>query len=324
MHLKCPHCSTVLNVTSPGGTQVQCPTCQGLFVVPQATPQAPQMSAPQISAPVITPREPGSKPLRKKAQPKTEQAEGAEGTEGEEEFESGGIPIDLILKITKLVVLPIFLAVVLFFGLVAMGILEIGSGDDVVNETPYNNDGVANSGNQIQDVMEAAEKGDIYINWVPAKNSATMEGFKVKINHVDWGEVRGRDEAGELVTSNGRPYMNVYLELANRSGKTFDFKSWYGNQFTTQNGAIRTAQLSDDDKNLYYPLKFDDLADLKWWTPSKTFQPLDEGTDAIVFDVPEDFDPNKVEYLYLDLPGEAIGKSGSYRFKIPKSMIQGL
>lgn len=315
MHLKCPHCSTVLNVTSPGGTQVQCPTCQGLFVVPQATPQ--------VNAPVITPREPGSKPLRKKAQAKTDQGEGAEGDEGEE-VESGGIPIDLILKIAKVVVLPIVLAVVLFFGLVAVGILEIGPADDIVDESPYIDDGVANSGNQIQDVMEANEKGDIYVNWVPAKNSATMEGFKVKINHVDWGEVRGRDEGGELVTSNGRPYMNVYLELSNRSDKTFEFKSWYGNQFTAQNGAIRTAQLSDDDKNMYYPLKFDDLADLKWWTPEKTFQPAEEGTDAIVFDVPEDFDPSKVENLYLDLPGEAIGRSGSYRFKIPKSMIQGL
>ncbi|CAE7512846.1 unnamed protein product, partial [Symbiodinium sp. CCMP2456] len=154
-----------------------------------------------------------------------------------------------------------------------------------------------------------------------------MQGFKVKVNHVDWGEVRGRDEAGELVTSNGRPYMNVYLELANRSDKTFQFKSWYGNEFTTQNGAIRTAQLSDDDKNMYYPLKFDDLADLKWWTPSKTFDPLEEGTDCIVFDVPEDFDPNKVENLYLDLPGEAVRVLGRSRYpeleKLNVECVQG-
>ncbi|MHC2070945.1 MJ0042-type zinc finger domain-containing protein [Bremerella sp. T1] len=319
MHLKCPHCSTVLNVTSPAGTQVQCPTCQGVFVVPQVTPQP---AAPQVG-PVITPKTPGSKPPKKKAPANANQADGTEGAEGEEELEGREIPWDLILKITKVVVIPMCLAVVLFLVLVGAGILEIGS-DEIVDDTPYVNDGVANSGNQIQDVMEAGEKGDIYVKWIPAKNSATMQGFKVKVNHVDWGEVRGRDEAGELVTSNGRPYMNVYLELANRSDKTFQFKSWYGNEFTTQNGAIRTAQLSDDDKNMYYPLKFDDLADLKWWTPSKTFDPLEEGTDCIVFDVPEDFDPNKVENLYLDLPGEAVGQSGSYRFKIPKSMIQGL
>ncbi|GAA4438056.1 hypothetical protein GCM10023155_39630 [Bremerella cremea] len=313
MHLKCPHCSTVLSVNSPAGTQVKCPTCQGVFVVPQA--------APQVGPPVITPKAPGVKPSKKKAADPNQQPTAEEGAEGEEEA-TKEIPWDLIVKIGYMFVLPIFLAVVLFVVLVSVGVISTG-GDEVVNETPYEADGVANSGNQIQEVMEAAEKGEIHIKWIPAKNSATMEGFKVKVNHVDWGEVRGRDEQGELVTSS-RPFVNIYLETANRSNKTFDFKSWYGNEFTTKGGAIRTAQLSDDDKNVYYPLKFDDLKDLKWWTPSKTFDPLDEGTDCIVFDVPEDFDPNKVQNLYLDLPGEAVGLSGSYRFQIPKSMIQGL
>lgn len=282
-------------------------------MVPQA--------APQVTAPVITPKTPGSKPPEPQAPAGAEQAEGEEGLEEEESF-LANVPWDMVTKIGYMFVIPILSAIVLFVVLKSAGVFD--SGPEVVDNTPYNNDGVVNSGNQIQDVMEAAEKGDIYVKWIPAKNSATMEGFKVKINHIDWGEVRGRDAQGNLVTSEGRPYMNVFLELSNRSNKTFNFKSWYGNQFTTKGGALRTAQLSDDDKNVYYPLRFDDLADLKWWTPSRTFQPADEGTDSIVFDVPEDFDPSKVENLYLDLPGEAVGHSGSYRFKIPRSMIQGL
>lgn len=309
MHLKCPHCSTVLNVTSPAGTQVQCPTCQGVFVVPQAAPQV---------GPVITPKTSGARVPAKSKVDATE--EGAE--EGEESGRE--IPWNAIIKTGYIVFFSLLSAGALF---VVYLFVSANAGDTdevVVDEADFNR------GNQIQERITQSETGEQYIKWIPAKNSATMEGFKVKINHVDWGETRGRDERGEVVTS-GRPYINVYLELSNRSDKTFHFKSWYGNVFTSPSGALRTAQISDDNKRTYEPIMFDDLSDLKWWTKEKTFAPLEEGTDVIVFDVPEDFDPNQIENLYLDLPGEAVTRdgadqamSGSYRFQIPKSMIQGL
>lgn len=309
MHLKCPHCSTVLNVTSPAGTQVQCPTCQGVFMVPQATPQV---------GPVVTPKATGS---RAPAKPE------ATGTdEGDAEADGTGreIPWNAIIKTGYIVFGSLFSAAALFL-IYLFVTANVGDPEEVVvDESDFNR------GNQIQERITQSETGEKYIKWIPAKNSATMEGFKVKVNHVDWGEVRGRDERGELVTS-GRPYINVYLELSNRSDKTFHFESWYGNVFTSPSGALRTAQISDDNKRTYDPIMFDDLADLKWWTKEKTFAPLEEGTDVIVFDVPEDFDPASIENLYLDLPGEAVTRdgassamSGSYRFQIPKSMIQGL
>ena len=314
MHLKCPHCSTVLNVTSPAGTQVQCPTCQGVFGVPQAAPQV---------APVITPKPSGAR-ASAKSKAKATENDNPEAAAEDAAAEKGAIPWNTIIKT----------GYVVFFSLVSAGVLFVvylyatanrGDNEEVsVDEADFNR------GHQIQERITQGETGEQYIKWIPAKNSATMEGFKVKVNHVDWGEVRGRDERGELVTS-GRPYINVYLELSNRSDKTFQFKSWYGNVFTSPGGALRTAQISDDKKQTYDPIMFDDLADLKWWTPQKTFEPLEEGTDVIVFDVPEDFDPNAIENLYLDLPGEAVTRdgasqplSGSYRFQIPKSMIQGI
>ena len=312
MQLQCPHCSTVLSVNSPGGTQVQCPNCQGIFVVPSVASQAP----PSV-APTITPRQPGAKSSPNQGAVVTDPATGEEG----EATPRREIPWKAIEKTAYAVIFGVFSAAAVFGILIFTGVL--GSSDDTIDNTPYVADGQANSGNQIQEVMDAAEKGEVHIKWVPAKNSATMQGFKVKVDHVDWGEVRGRDASGGLITSD-RPFIIVYLETANRSDKTFDFKSWYGNEFVTENGAIRTAQLSDDDKSVYYPLRFDDLKQLKWHIPSKTFQPLDEGTDAIVFDVPEDFDPGKLENLYLDLPGEAVGLSGSYRFQIPRTMIRGI
>ncbi|RCS54395.1 hypothetical protein DTL42_04410 [Bremerella cremea] len=314
MHLKCPHCSTVLNVTSPAGTQVQCPTCQGVFVVPQAAPAV---------GPVITPKQSGSR-ANAKGKAKAAESDNTDPDAENAEAEKGEIPWKTIIKTGYIVFFSLLSAAGLFVVYLYVTADRGDSEEVVVDEADFNR------GNQIQERITQAETGEQYIKWIPAKNSATMEGFRVKVNHVDWGEVRGRDERGEIVTS-GRPYINVYLELSNRSDKTFQFKSWYGNVFTSPSGALRTAQISDEEKRTYDPIMFDDLSDLKWWTPKKTFEPLEEGTDVIVFDVPEDFDPNAIENLYLDLPGEAVTRdgasqpmSGSYRFKIPKSMIQGI
>ncbi|MEX1039869.1 MAG: hypothetical protein WDZ51_04520 [Pirellulaceae bacterium] len=332
MQLSCPHCSTVLEVASPAGTQVQCPTCQGIFVVPgPAAPTPAPMMAPVINTGGSSTRGPQiKKKPAKTAPPESPAAAGEEAAEeaaegeGEGEGEGREIPWKLIEKLAYVVTISIISAGVIGAVIVAIS-SSWGPEEEVVYEGPYVADGQANTGNQIQEVMEAAERGEIHVKWIDAKkSSATMQGFKVKVNHADWGEVRGRDENNNLITSEGRPYIVVYLELANRSNKTFPFKSWYGNEFTTENGALRTAQLSDDHKNVYYPLRFDDLKQLKWHTPSKSFSPAEEGTDSIVFDVPENFDPAQLDGLYLDLPGEAVGHSGSYRFRIPKSMIQGI
>ncbi|PQO42417.1 hypothetical protein C5Y93_29255 [Blastopirellula marina] len=273
-----------------------------MFTVPQAAPQV---------APVIVPKTPGSK-----ASSQPTSTEGEEGAENE----AGGVPWNAIIKTGYIVLFSVISAVVLF----VVYLYVTADRGDVADEVQLN------QGNEIQTRIEQSETGEKYIKWIPAKNSATMEGFKVKVHHVLWGKVRGKDERGDIIESD-RPFVNVFLELANRSGNKFHFKSWYGNVFTAENGASRTAQISDDEKQQYEPILFDDLADLKWWTPSKTFEPLEEGTDSIVFDVPEDFDPKQVEFLFLDLPGEAVTRDGagkpmggSYRFKIPRSMIQGL
>jgi len=289
MQLQCPHCSVILTIQSSAGTQVRCPKCQGEFIVP----------AMDLSV-----------------------SEADETTEDEaEEPGESKIPWKVIEKVASWAIGMIFAAAAVFGMVSFYNYMEKDKKPD--DGSPYVADGQSNSGNEIQQVITQAEQGEIYVKWIPAKNSASKQGFKVKVHHADWGEVRGRDENGNLIVS-PRPFLIVYLELANRSDKTWNFKSWYGNEFVTINGAYRTAQLSDDDKNVYVPLAFEDLKELKWHKPERTFAPKEEATDSIVFDVPEDFNPANIEHLYLDLPGEAIGLSGSYRFKIPRSMIQGI
>ncbi|TWT29663.1 zinc ribbon domain-containing protein [Blastopirellula retiformator] len=335
MQLRCPHCSTVLEIQSPAGTQVQCPTCSGVFVVPDMgattpppplpnvsqSPQPPNLSAPQLQT---RPNAPGRKsPPPKKSKPAaagTSAGAAAEGSEGEDE------EVSFFNKHQKLIfniVAGGVGAVALFLVFAVAKALLTGGGEDapvaeVANETN------TNVGNKIQEIMDRAENDDsFYINWSDAsKKSKILDGLKVKVHHVDWGEVRGHDEQGELQTS-GRPFMVVYLEIGNRSGKPIHFKTWYGTEFKSPAG-FRTAQLSDEQRNIYYPTRFDDIARLKWNTPEKTFEPKEDGTDSIVFDVGEDFNPKTVQNLYLDLPGQAIGEGGSFRFKIPRSMIQGL
>ncbi|PQO46673.1 MJ0042-type zinc finger domain-containing protein [Blastopirellula marina] len=342
MQLRCPHCSTVLEIQSPAGTQVQCPSCSGVFMVPDMGPAAgappvpplpqpplTQPSAPQpptLDAPLIQtrPKPPGRKsspPPPKKPKPAEPGAEG-EGTDGEGEEE-----VSFFAKHQKLIINIAaggVGAVALFLVFAVAKYLVLGSSGGGTPTEQVATETNTNVGNKIQDILDKSENDpDFYINWSDAsKSSKILDGLKVKVHHVEWGEVRGQDERGELVLS-GQPFMVVFLELANRSPNTIEFKTWYGTEFKSPAG-FRTAQLSDEQRNTYYPLRFDDIAKLKWNTPQKTFQPKDEGTDSIVFDVGQDFNPKTVQNLYLDLPGQAIGEGGSFRFKIPRSMIQGL
>ncbi|MCC9608808.1 zinc-ribbon domain-containing protein [Blastopirellula sp. JC732] len=331
MQMRCPHCSTVLEIQSPAGTQVQCPSCSGQFMVPDlaATPAAPPappvMQAPQpptLQAPSLQtrPNAPGRRtPAPKKPKPAAPGAEG-EATESDEE-------VSFFKKNEKLIfnIVAGGVGAVALFLVFAVGkYLFVGSGSVEEPDNTVATETNTNVGNKIQDVMDRAENDpDFYINWADAtRKSLNIDGLKVKVHHVEWGEVRGQDERGELVTS-GQPFMVVFLEIGNRSSKPIDFKTWYGTEFKSPAG-FRTAQLSDEQRNVYYPLRFDDIAKLKWNTPEKTFEPKEDGTDSIVFDVGENFNPKTVQNLYLDLPGQAVGGGGSFRFKVPRSMIQGL
>ncbi|UUO04811.1 zinc-ribbon domain-containing protein [Blastopirellula sp. J2-11] len=320
MQLRCPHCSTVLEIQSAAGTQVQCPTCSGVFLVPDM-PAAPAASA----APVIQtrPKSPGRKSAPAPSKPPQSATPGGEGEEAVE----GEAGISFFKQHEKLIfniVAGGVGAVALFLVFAVAKYLIMGSGGGGEEVEVVATETNTNVGNKIQDVLDKSENDDnYYVNWSDASKSAKyMDGLRVKVHHIDWGEVRGQDEKGELVTS-GRPFMVVYLELANRSNKPIDFKTWYGTEFKSPAG-FRTAQLSDEQRNIYYPLRFDDIAKLKWNTPEKTFEPKEEGTDSVVFDVGENFDPKTVQNLYLDLPGQAIGDGGSFRFKVPRSMIEGL
>ncbi|MGY8766923.1 MAG: hypothetical protein ACKVH8_00660 [Pirellulales bacterium] len=284
---------------------MQCPSCNGQFVVPNMQPQAP---APHV----VTEKMPG--------------ATITETGENPEEAEEPGreIPWKQIEKIGYTILFSVISGAVIFIMILAfknaLDPAEDDGPDVVYNETP-------NAASQIQDVMASDEKGEIDVTWVNASReggkirSAIKDGFRVRVTNVEWAEVRGRDATNSLVTSE-RPYIVVYLETANRSDKTKQFKSWYGNLFETAAGP-RTAQLSNDKKEVFYPMIFEDIKSLKYHTAEKTFEPQDESTDAIVFDVPENFDPTAIENLYLDLPGQAIGTGGSFRFRIPNTMIQG-
>ncbi|MFI4875183.1 MAG: hypothetical protein ACIALR_07590 [Blastopirellula sp. JB062] len=315
MQLHCPHCSTVLEIQSPAGTQVQCPTCSGVFLVPELPSSA--APPPQIQT---RPNPPGRKSAPSPPQTSASQSSAAgEHAAGDESLSFWKRHEKLIFNIVAGGVGAV--ALFLVFALAKSMLFDRGD-QEAVEEvaTPEN----TNVGNQIQEVLDRSESDpDYYVNWSDAsKKNKILDGLRVKVHHVEWGEVRGRDEQGELVTS-GRPFMIVFLELANRSPNPIDFKTWYGTEFKSPAG-FRTAQLSDQQRNIYYPLRFDDIVALKWNTPQKTFAPKEEGTDSIVFDVGEDFDPRSVENLYLDLPGQAIGDGGSFRFRIPRSMIEGI
>ena len=48
----------------------------------------------------------------------------------------------------------------------------------------------------------------------------------------------------------------------------------------------------------------------------------EEIEDVIIFELPEGINIGDVDELYCRLPGQAVGRRGELKFKIPKSMIK--
>lgn len=159
------------------------------------------------------------------------------------------------------------------------------------------------------------------ITWVDAsKFSARMAGVKVKIQRVEMGEVRARDENRLIQRSQDESFLQVFLIVQNQRRLDVKYTSWYGNQFTVRDKKV-IAKMSANETP-FTMLLFSDAYDINGHTPIGDLEQSEELNDTIVFEIPEDVRIGDVENLRLELPGAAFGETGTIHFEIPVSMIK--
>lgn len=169
---------------------------------------------------------------------------------------------------------------------------------------------------------ESDDDGDRVIRWIDASRStARKSNVKVRVERIEFGEVRARNEQREVQTSQDDSFFQIFLSIESQRLNPIEYTSWYGNEFVV-NGKPIVAQLSDPDGNSFPMLVFKDAFDIHGHTPNATLREKQEIRDTIVFEIPEDIDIGTVGAFRLSLPAASFGEPGVIRFEIPESMIR--
>ena len=149
-----------------------------------------------------------------------------------------------------------------------------------------------------------------------------INALTVDVHFVDFGEVRARDAENRVIVTEQKNYLQVHLKIKNRGVGAVEYTSWQGNAFPSPDGLVR-ATLVDDQLRSYPMQDFANVAGFKGHTPRAVLENQDEIGDVVVFTIPESIDRRVIRHFRLELPAEAYGGSGVYRFEIPRHSIQG-
>jgi hypothetical protein len=162
------------------------------------------------------------------------------------------------------------------------------------------------------------------VPWHDAKaGPLTLGSAKIEVTRAEYGEVRGKDGAGNVIISD-EPYLSILVQIENRQRSPINYRSWYGNEFKSRHGPVR-AWLVDQDQREYKWTIFNDVKRVRWHTPVAVIDGGKSIEDVLVFTLPQNREPAAIKFLRLELPGEAVGQTGKvYRFEIPRQMIEGL
>ena len=149
-----------------------------------------------------------------------------------------------------------------------------------------------------------------------------LNSLAVDVQYVGFGEVRAKDAYNRVVVSDQRNYLQVYLKIKNLGAKPVKYISWQGNAFAAGGQQVRATLVDDQGRN--YPMQeFVRVAGLQGHTPRAILANKEEAGDVVIFTIPPSVDRRTIRQFRLELPAEAYGGSGVYRFEFPPQAIQG-
>jgi hypothetical protein len=138
---------------------------------------------------------------------------------------------------------------------------------------------------------------------------------------VELGEIFAKDDQHHVLPTDGKKYLAIYLTVQNRRATPLNYQSWYTVASPTPETMRPTLT---DGVGHTFPLKpFRGVAHIKGHLPQATLAPREELEDVVIFHVPQDAAGSEFLFLRLQLPASVYGSKGSYRFQIPRSMVNG-
>ncbi|MCS6977043.1 MAG: hypothetical protein NZM31_08575 [Gemmatales bacterium] len=153
--------------------------------------------------------------------------------------------------------------------------------------------------------------------WVDATSTAIhrqdvwVKVQSARIERVGF-EVQGRRQLSD------RPYLVIRIQLANVGvERPVEYKSW--RQFQSGSGSERVT-LRDSSGRTLGAAGLPSGTQLVGAVREARIFPDKSHDDFLVFEPPG----NDFQFLDLQLPGQAVGVEGDFRFRIPRSMVRGM
>ena len=103
--------------------------------------------------------------------------------------------------------------------------------------------------------------------------------------------------------------------MKNHGGPTTLYESWHSGP--------HPAALMDEEGRQFEPFRVSRFRSIEWHIEGESLEKMQHVDDRLVFIVPPDVNRDLVNAFRLELPAEAVGRTGVYRFRIPVDMIEG-
>ena len=152
-----------------------------------------------------------------------------------------------------------------------------------------------------------------------ADKSLAMNDIVVSIPGVQFGPVRGKDGEKYFIVNNEH-LLQIRLKIVSYQSAPRTYHSWYTNQFK-DHGQATQALLYDSHGNQFAPHVIR-TQELLHYTPQAELERRVPLGDMLIFQLPPESEPDRVQYYRLELPAAAYGGSGYYRFEIPRTMVE--
>jgi len=315
----CPFCSTSQSLPhATAGQTARCKSCGKTFMVPafpspraSASPNRPASATPVASgSPQAAPWQHSPVPTGGAGAAASRTAEPEEPTAAQT---AGGNSIGLILLGGTVC----FLAGCL---LLLVVVLKLAQGGREPDRPTAANVRTHSSAQIVRWTPESSRSS----GWSSVARGVAIDlnSLAVDVHYVGFGEVRARDARNRVVVSDQRNYLQVYLRIKNLGAETVQYASWQGNSFAADGQQVR-ATLVDDQGHSYPMQQFTHVAGLQGHTPRAILANNEEVGDVVVFTLPPSVDSQAIRHFRLELPAEAYGGSGVYRFEFPPQSIQG-
>ena len=159
------------------------------------------------------------------------------------------------------------------------------------------------------------------VRFSAARDRAQRIGHvRVRVRSVRYASVTAKTQAN--VVTRTAPFLQVELEIENRSTKVVSYVSWYGGSFEWRGQKIG-AMLVDQSGRSWPLVLFDDARSIRGHTDRAELQPGQRVWDVVIFEPPDDTSRAQARSWRLFLPAQAIGYDGGYGFHFDTSDVQG-